>query len=101
MGKQTLGRIKNTLAILLVVLFVLSVTAAAISAKTEMGNSGLKSANKTTVEGKNVTATKTTVEGKNITATETTVEGKNATVAKTAVEGKNATATKVTVTKKV
>jgi hypothetical protein len=73
MGKQTLGRIKKTLAISLVVLFMLSVTAAAINAKTDKSNSGIKSATKTTVAGKNATATKTTVAGKNATATKVTV----------------------------
>lgn len=88
MGKQILGRIQKTLAISLVVLFVLSVTATAINARTDMCNSGLKSTTKATVAGKNVTATKTTVVGKNVTATKNAVPCKKVTVTKTTVVGK-------------
>ena len=61
MGKQTFGSIKNALAILLVVLFVLSVTSAAITAKTDINNSMQKNLTN------NTTATKTTLVGNNTT----------------------------------
>lgn len=89
MIKQIFGKTKKTLAILLIVLFILSVTATAINAKTDMKTSGIKDVTKTTIAGKNDTATKTTITGKNATATKTTIAGENA------------TATKVTVTKKI
>jgi transcription-repair coupling factor (superfamily II helicase) len=55
--KQTFGRIKNTLAILLAVLFVLSITATPINAKAETSISGIK---KTAVIGPGGVATKVT-----------------------------------------
>ena len=101
MRKQTFGRIKNTLAVLLIVLFVLSVTATSINAKIDLSNSGLKSATKTNVIGNNTTATRTTLVGNNTTAARTVIEGKNATATKTIIKGKKATATKVNLTKAV
>ncbi len=89
MGKQTFDRIKKAIAILLVGLFVLSVTAATISAKTEMSNP-----TKTAVQGKTVAVSKTTVQNKNVTANNTTVQSKNVTANNTTVQSKNATAIK-------
>jgi hypothetical protein len=101
MRKQKIDRLKNMLAILLIVLFVLSLTATAIDARSHHNNMGLKSATKTTVIGENATATKTTLVGSNTTAARTVVAGKNATATKTIITGKNATATKVNLTKAV
>ena len=56
MGKQMFGSIKNALAILLVVLFVLSITSAAIDAKTDVSNSEQKDVTKTISVVDNTTA---------------------------------------------
>jgi hypothetical protein len=89
MGKQRFGSIEKALSILLVVLFVLSVTSAAINAKTDMNNSGKKSVTNATLVGNNTTAefgiatgagcrllyTEENITGNNTTATKiTTVE---------------------------
>jgi mannose-6-phosphate isomerase-like protein (cupin superfamily) len=52
MGKQIFGRSKKTLGVLLVVCFLLSVTAAAVSAK-ELPNTAEKKADKTAEKAKN------------------------------------------------
>lgn len=84
----------KALGILLVALFVISVTVTAIDAKHS------KAATKTTVVGQNATGTKTTVVGTNAMGTKATVVGTNATGTKATVVGTNATGTKTTLVKK-
>jgi UDP-3-O-[3-hydroxymyristoyl] glucosamine N-acyltransferase len=101
MVKQEFGRIRKTLAILLVALFVISVTSAAVSARVDRNNLGLKNVTKTTIAGNNTTVGKTIIAGKNTAVGKTTIVGKNTTVGKTTIAGKNATVTKIIANKTV
>ena len=66
MGKQIFGRSKKTLGVLLVVCFLLSVTAAAVSAK-ELPNTAEKKADKpkNKVKGYSIDIEKATLENNN------------------------------------
>ena len=94
-------RLSKTLGILLVVLFVLSVTAASvtavpISAETKKsGNYAI--ATKIIREGNTTTVTKTIIIGNNTTVTKTIIEGNNTTATKTIIEGNNTPVTKIIV----